>query len=571
MLMPILPSLFLALNSPSVSGSPLPRERPAVDAVLASAIEGVGLERTRSMGGFAYSQAQAIETEEGFHGYRMEDEASESGSSDDSGDGGGSRVPSPALPMGRPVLPTTVPRQLSFPEDPDPGRRKKAAPAYSEPRPGSSRAAAAAQPAPGPDIRLLRSLFPQLHVMPDSMMLGTDLATLHAIHQSMTAPMPPPGAGPASMNLAEVAAQAAAAAAAHMGLANGSRDEDPGVVMARSLETLRSKPVQIPAGEDDRADRLHSARFLGGAVCSAKKLWRLARESIGLDGVPPLANYDMAAIGLMGCVTARAWKELHNPGSMNNTVKLYSPSNMSSSTGSTRRLSLADGDKSINVGESLKEISDLEELKLAVRAMCRAAQYAQPWNQSYNAIDGFLQSSNWASAELSGRSNRAVLLTDFVNYIMGLNAQSWQQMEDFRSSGEIKVLWGEWFGSRPSSLLSAAASDGRTSQHGGPTNKHGGGRKGGGRKHSSGDGRQHGGGSSSRQGGHTSSHAQPATTAGGGGGQRELFCWKFNNGSCPNAAGSCTLASGTKLNHLCDAYTSSGALCKQAHPRVQHK
>jgi hypothetical protein len=45
-----------------------------------------------------------------------------------------------------------------------------------------------------------------------------------------------------------------------------------------------------------------------------------------------------------------------------------------------------------------------------------------PWNMAYNAIDGFLHNSNYAFAELTGRSNRAAILTDFVNYILGLNA-----------------------------------------------------------------------------------------------------------------------------------------------------
>jgi len=549
-----------------------------VDAVLASTAEGIGLERSRSMGGFAYSQARAVETEEGFHGYRPDDDSSSSSSSDSEPDRA-PRVQPPAFAQpGPPPAPQGVPpaafRRPSMQGDPDPGRRRPSmTPAALVPDrylPGGPLA-----PPPQPsaaDIGLLRALFPQLHMMPDAMMLGTDLATLHAIHQSLIQPLPPAAAaGQPPMNLAEVAAQAAAAAAAHMGLAGpGARDDDPGVAMARSLEKLRDQPVLVEAGEDDRADRLHPARFLGGAVCSAKKLWRTAREVLGLEGIPPLANYDMAAIGLMGCVTARAWKELHNPGSMNNTVKLYSPSNMTSSTGSTKRLSLVDGDRSINVGESLKEISDLEELKLAVRAMCRAAQFALPWNQSYNAIEGFLQSSHWGSSDLSGRSNRAVLLADFVNYILGLNAQAWQQKEDFRSSGEIKVLWGEWFGSRPASLLSAAKTEQASTQQGGSHNRQGN-RKNGGRKNFTGDGRQHGGGGSARHGGPAQPHQQSGQHSAGGGGSKELFCWKFNNGNCPNAAGSCALPSGTKLLHLCDAYNSNGALCKQQHPRNQHK
>ncbi len=99
---------------------------------------------------------------------------------------------------------------------------------------------------------------------------------------------------------------------------------------------------------------------------------------IGLNGVPPLSNYDMTCMGLGGCVTIHGWKEMANLGSPHNTLKLYSSSNMSSSTGATRRLSLADGSQAVNIGENLKEVTDLAELKLAVMAMCRAAQLILP-------------------------------------------------------------------------------------------------------------------------------------------------------------------------------------------------
>jgi hypothetical protein len=241
---------------------------------------------------------------------------------------------------------------------------------------------------------------------------------------------------------------------------------------------------------------------------------------------------------------------------MNNTLKLYSPSNMSSSTSCTRRLSLADGDRSINVGESLKEISDIEELKLAVRAMCRAAQFALPWNQSYNAIEGFLQSSDYARADLSGRPNRAALLTDFINYALGLNAQAWQQKEDFRSSGELKTLWSEWFSSRPASLLSSQL-DGSNN---GQTNRRGGGNRGGRFRQPSSPASQLSG----------TAPPYPPPSAGGTG-NRQLFCRAFNAGTCPHPPNMCKLRSGTLLHHLCDGYNTLGALCKLPHPRIYHK
>jgi hypothetical protein len=75
--------------------------------------------------------------------------------------------------------------------------------------------------------------------------------------------------------------------------------------MAKNLEALRLNQILVTAGTDDRSCILHPARFLGGAVCSAKKMWREVREVIGLDGIPTLSSYDLSAIGLGGCVTTR--------------------------------------------------------------------------------------------------------------------------------------------------------------------------------------------------------------------------------------------------------------------------
>jgi hypothetical protein len=70
--------------------------------------------------------------------------------------------------------------------------------------------------------------------------------------------------------------------------------------MARALKALRNNPTQVKEGEDDCIQVLHPARFLGGATCSAKKLWPETRDVIGLDGITPLSNHDMTATGLGG-------------------------------------------------------------------------------------------------------------------------------------------------------------------------------------------------------------------------------------------------------------------------------
>jgi len=47
---------------------------------------------------------------------------------------------------------------------------------------------------------------------------------------------------------------------------------------------------------------------------------------------------------------------------------------MGSSTGATRRLTLLDNEKTMSIGDNLKKVAHLNELKLAVRTMYCAAQ-----------------------------------------------------------------------------------------------------------------------------------------------------------------------------------------------------
>jgi hypothetical protein len=435
------------------------------------------------------------------------------------------------------------------PPNPDPGNGV-------QPQAGQATASVAA----------LRSWFPLLHSMPDEMLIATDLNTLMALNKSL---QPTQGA----MDPMAQAAEMWAAAAARMSAPVTRPEDEPAIMMAKTLETLQGNPTAVPAGFDYRCKILHPARFLGGAVCP-KTLWREARIAIGLDGVPPLSNYNLTCMGLGGCVTMRGFKEMANPASPHNTLKLYSSSNMSSSTGATRRLTLADGNSSVNIGENLKEISDLNELKLAVRAMCRAAQLILPWNASYNAIDGFLHTTNYGYADLNGRSNRAQILTEFINYILGLNAAAWVQKEDFHTSGEIKTLWTEWFGSRPASLLSVAKQEETAATTGGQGvagSSNGGANRGRGRGR--GGGRQnHSGGGQQQQ---TFTTPPPTINnsqgGGGGGGGRQMLCRRFNYGNCPNTAATCALPSGTKLHHRCDQETSPGVICNGGHPRIQHR
>jgi len=93
----------------------------------------------------------------------------------------------------------------------------------------------------------------------------------------------------------------------------------------------------------------------------------------------------------------------------------------------------------------MREVSYLNELKLAMRALCRAAQFNFPWIMSFNAIDSFLHSSSYANAErLTIAPTDHKVLMDFNNYMLGLNAATWVQKDDILTSGEIKNIWAKW-------------------------------------------------------------------------------------------------------------------------------
>ena len=74
-------------------------------------------------------------------------------------------------------------------------------------------------------------------------------------------------------------------------------------------------PAEVESGPDNRKNLLHPARFLGGASCSLAELWEEARRVVGESGVTAPGNYDLDAVGCGGCVSPKAWLELHNPAS----------------------------------------------------------------------------------------------------------------------------------------------------------------------------------------------------------------------------------------------------------------
>jgi hypothetical protein len=294
--------------------------------------------------------------------------------------------------------------------------------------------------------------------------------------------------------------------------------------LSMNAQQLAQSPTQVAAGIDDRKNNLHPARFLGGVCCSAQSLWMQARDVLGADGVLPLGLYDMDSIGSGGCVTPKGWYEIHRPGSPDLKLKLFSLMNVGSSSLTTKKVSVADEDGAISVGDSWKEIGDLEQFKAALHTLHEAMAWALPWNKSVAALVGFMHVTNFGAAELAGNQKRAAILTDFADHILSRNALNWENRKPFLSTDEISHVWATYKGSRHA--LFAASS-------------------------------------SSKKGSSDKSKKEK---------DKDYICRKFNMpGGCPNKPEDCKTFYGIKLRHVCNVPTGSGKKCEQDHPRADHK
>lgn len=437
------------------------------------------------------------------------------------------------------------------------------------------------------DLVTIRLCLPNIKDMSDQFLSNTPMDLLLKIN---AAAQPTP----AQTQDMQAVVFAAAAAAAQFSAFNPSV-QDPGTRMAKNLEKLRENPTFVPEGRDDRISLLHDARFLAGAVASGVDLWRMAREVIGLEGLVPLANYDMECMGLGGSITTKGTLEAHNPGSMNLVIKLFSPENMCTTSGAARRFTLADDDGAVSVGEHMREISEMNTLQHAMRALVGLTRLIMPWNLSFCAIDGFLYSSTYGLAELGNDPLRVPKLVKFVNYVLGRNAAAWQRKEPFLTCGALKQEFGSYlqcqaFGAfipatvSPANTYQQNANKGNRGRgrggrftrpfygNGGfkPNNNQNGTNRGGGNGggYQNGGGNQHGGG----RGGfnHGNSNNTPPTgyhTPNG----YVTICRNYNYGTCKNPHNNCVLPSGTRAQHVCNARNNNGDLCKDQHPACDHK
>jgi hypothetical protein len=314
--------------------------------------------------------------------------------------------------------------------------------------------------------------------------------------------------------------------------------------LANNRDELLSTLISVVAGQDNRWDILHPARFLPGASCSAKAIWLAAREVLGNTGHQALSSYDMGSVGLRGCVTNKGWSIIANPGNSQLRLKFFSMSSCSAKVLSTKG------------GQDKDEVSalieELGEFKLALRALRVAMSFVHPWNKSIEAISSFFEQTDFCQAETANLEKRAAMLTAFCDFILEENSNRWRAKEGFITTGEMKESWSAFISTRPQALLAtvraAAAAKGGQQQKGA----------------FNGQGRAGG----QQQQGHHSIPAVPALPNP----YFDNICVKWNQGRCLAAPGTCTTKKGLALRHCCNfrpnPATHPHDICQQNHAAI---
>ena len=286
--------------------------------------------------------------------------------------------------------------------------------------------------------------------------------------------------------------------------------------LAKNSKKLAKHPTIVERGPDNRKDVLHPARFLGGASCALSDQWAAARKVIGEQGVLPLGNYDLEAIGCGGCVTPKGWAELHNPASQELKLKWFHLPNVGSSSSSSKK---GEGEEG---GENLKEIADLDSFKVALNTAREALASALPWNRSISAIVGLMVNTGYLQEDLGGNSKRAAILTEFVDYVFNRNALNWENHQSFLSTDELSHVWANWKGKRGISTVGIKNSEKQ--------------KKEGDKKKSGAD-----------------------------------ICKFWNAKSCKQQKEKeCKTPFGRVLRHVCNKYLAGGKVCQKDHCRVDH-
>ncbi len=295
-------------------------------------------------------------------------------------------------------------------------------------------------------------------------------------------------------------------------------------------ESVDSVLYPVLEGNDNRLSKLHAARCLPRAVCSAGKLWLHARSIMGNKGHPALSSYDLQSIGLGGAVSPKGWVEIHDPSSSNLSIKYFSIGGSLLSKGGK------DG--------QLPDMEDLSEFKNAVRVLRGAMGFVHPWNHSISALENFFHQSSFCQKDLSGTDKQVNTLVKFTDYVLSENASRWRDRECFLTTREIRGIWSDFLNQNQPSKSNQQPSNQQSS-----------------RNNSQSSGPQVGSSANKFFRGNQSFGSGPSANQAVGSGHigsklppymfLEDICVMWNLGRCIKAPGSCTDKKGRQLRHVC--------------------
>jgi hypothetical protein len=351
--------------------------------------------------------------------------------------------------------------------------------------------------------------------------------------------------------------------------------------LAQNLEEAISRPVRLAAAEDNRCDLLHPARFLPGAAVTMERSWMEARKLWGREPKLAVCEFDLLAIGLPGCIPARAWEILHFPGSRELTLKMFTVANVARASDGIRTVT-SQSEDGLVLRESLKELTELSELKTAFRNLKIAAQLVRPWDYSFLVIESFLLSTDYLDAQLAG-FKKAPVLAGFLDHVFRVNASNWMQSKPFMDVSSLKALWDPWWSGHKGEMKKEAHQQDGGQQQGQKGKKNQQQQQGGGRGGGNRQGGQQGGQQGGNKGRYTpagrlvfTNFTMPPPDFSGPPHEKNI-CRQYNEKSCPNAYNTCVKSSAFgqfRLYHLCnhtELVNGETKLCAQKHAKADHK
>lgn len=316
--------------------------------------------------------------------------------------------------------------------------------------------------------------------------------------------------------------------------------------LARNLERTKQNPKEIRAGQDNRADMLHEARFLPGPTCKHTELWLKARRSVGLSGVDPVSKYDTEGMGLGGKINSTIWALLHNPGSKELSIEMLAPAALEAARGYTEK----------EAAHPKKHFENFHDLRMALATLRVASRMALPWNFAIETLDFFLNSVQFGEPEFGQRQNKFLFLAEFIDQVLHMNAEAWDDEKNYMTHSDLR---GKWYGDVQEKYPRGGGGggpsqrfDNRSRQTKGPTP--------------------------------SPTKGTPADSSSGGGSSRttpykgpyipDHLCRRYQYKRCPKQEEKeCTPPWGQgTLAHLCGHYLrDEKKYCEQAHPLLDHK